>query len=155
MMPLFQTVFARAGEPGVKYDAEGTGFGWKTERSTEGQGQRASAGLRTIGKLTLQGEADQESVQRFLAAIEILDAMIASQLFDAERHRLLGRFFLLEYARFGQEPPEPWQQSGRCIQGGQKRLPLHGIEPEMLPVRQCFLGACERALQYELADRAP
>lgn len=35
MMPLFQTVFARAGEPGVKYDAEGTGFGWKTERSTD------------------------------------------------------------------------------------------------------------------------
>lgn len=31
MMPLFQTVFSRAGQPGVKYDAEGTGFGWKTE----------------------------------------------------------------------------------------------------------------------------
>ena len=31
MMPVFQTVFARAGQPGVKYDAERTGFGWKTE----------------------------------------------------------------------------------------------------------------------------
>jgi branched-chain amino acid transport system substrate-binding protein len=31
MMPLFQTVFKRAGRPGVKYDAERTGFGWKTE----------------------------------------------------------------------------------------------------------------------------
>jgi branched-chain amino acid transport system substrate-binding protein len=31
MMPLFQVVFTRAGQPGVKYDAEDTGFGWKTE----------------------------------------------------------------------------------------------------------------------------
>jgi len=31
MMPVFQTVFTRAGQPGVKYDAERTGFGWKTE----------------------------------------------------------------------------------------------------------------------------
>lgn len=31
MMPLYQAVFTRAGQPGVKYDAENTGFGWKTE----------------------------------------------------------------------------------------------------------------------------
>jgi branched-chain amino acid transport system substrate-binding protein len=31
MMPLYQVVFTRAGQPGVKYDAEDTGFGWKTE----------------------------------------------------------------------------------------------------------------------------
>ena len=31
MMPLFQALFTRAGQPGVEYDAEGTGFGWKTE----------------------------------------------------------------------------------------------------------------------------
>jgi branched-chain amino acid transport system substrate-binding protein len=31
MTPIFQTVFTRAGQRGVKYDAEGTGFGWKTE----------------------------------------------------------------------------------------------------------------------------
>jgi branched-chain amino acid transport system substrate-binding protein len=31
MMPVYQTVFTRAGQPGVKYDAERTGFGWKTE----------------------------------------------------------------------------------------------------------------------------
>jgi branched-chain amino acid transport system substrate-binding protein len=35
MMPLFETVFARAGQPGVKYDTEGTGFGWKTERKVD------------------------------------------------------------------------------------------------------------------------
>lgn len=31
MMPLFQTLFTKAGGPGVKYDAEGSGYGWKTE----------------------------------------------------------------------------------------------------------------------------
>jgi branched-chain amino acid transport system substrate-binding protein len=31
MMPIFQTVFKRVGEGDVKYDSEGTGFGWKTE----------------------------------------------------------------------------------------------------------------------------
>ena len=31
MMPLYGTVFAKAGTPGVKYDAEGTGYGWKTD----------------------------------------------------------------------------------------------------------------------------
>jgi branched-chain amino acid transport system substrate-binding protein len=31
MIPMFQTVFTRAGQPGVKFDAEKTGFGWKTE----------------------------------------------------------------------------------------------------------------------------
>jgi branched-chain amino acid transport system substrate-binding protein len=35
MMPVFQTVFTRAGQPGVKYDAERTGFGWKTEGKVE------------------------------------------------------------------------------------------------------------------------
>lgn len=32
MMPIYQVRFARVGEPGVKYGAEGTAFGWKTER---------------------------------------------------------------------------------------------------------------------------
>ncbi|MEO8303758.1 MAG: branched-chain amino acid ABC transporter substrate-binding protein [Betaproteobacteria bacterium] len=31
MLPVFQTVFTRAGGPDVRYDAENTGFGWKTE----------------------------------------------------------------------------------------------------------------------------
>jgi branched-chain amino acid transport system substrate-binding protein len=31
MTPLYQAVFTRAGQPGVKYDAERTGLGWKTE----------------------------------------------------------------------------------------------------------------------------
>lgn len=31
MMPVYGTRFVRAGGPGVKYDAEGTAFGWKTE----------------------------------------------------------------------------------------------------------------------------
>ena len=31
MMPVYGVVFAKAGGPGVKYDAEGTGYGWKTE----------------------------------------------------------------------------------------------------------------------------
>jgi branched-chain amino acid transport system substrate-binding protein len=31
MMPIYETVFKRMGEPGVKYDAEDTGLGWKTE----------------------------------------------------------------------------------------------------------------------------
>lgn len=35
MMPLFETVFARQGDPGVRYDAEGSGYGWKTERRLE------------------------------------------------------------------------------------------------------------------------
>ena len=42
-----------------------------------------------VGQRT-EGKADQEAVQRFLAAIEPLDAMIAPQLLDAERH-LFGR----------------------------------------------------------------
>jgi branched-chain amino acid transport system substrate-binding protein len=35
MTPIFETVFMRAGQPGVKYDAEGTGFGWKTESKVD------------------------------------------------------------------------------------------------------------------------
>jgi branched-chain amino acid transport system substrate-binding protein len=31
MMPIYETVFERVGGPGVKYDAEDTGLGWKTE----------------------------------------------------------------------------------------------------------------------------
>lgn len=31
MMPLYGTVFAKAGGAGVKHDAEGTGYGWKTD----------------------------------------------------------------------------------------------------------------------------
>ena len=31
MMPIYETVFERVGVPGVKYDAEDTGLGWKTE----------------------------------------------------------------------------------------------------------------------------
>ena len=31
MMPIYETVFLRVGEGGVKYDAEDTGLGWKTE----------------------------------------------------------------------------------------------------------------------------
>ncbi|MFN0315666.1 MAG: branched-chain amino acid ABC transporter substrate-binding protein [Burkholderiales bacterium] len=30
-MPIYATVFTRAGQPGVKYDSENTGLGWKTE----------------------------------------------------------------------------------------------------------------------------
>jgi branched-chain amino acid transport system substrate-binding protein len=37
MMPIYETVFLRAGEPGVKYDAEDTGLGWKTEGKLEAQ----------------------------------------------------------------------------------------------------------------------
>ena len=35
MTPLYKVVFTRAGQPGVKYDAEDTGFGWKTENKLE------------------------------------------------------------------------------------------------------------------------
>jgi branched-chain amino acid transport system substrate-binding protein len=31
MMPLYETVFTRAGQSGVRYDAEDTGLGWKSE----------------------------------------------------------------------------------------------------------------------------
>lgn len=31
MMPMFQTVFARTGQPGVRFYTETPGFGWKTE----------------------------------------------------------------------------------------------------------------------------
>jgi branched-chain amino acid transport system substrate-binding protein len=31
MMPIYETVFERVGGPGVKYDTEDTGLGWKTE----------------------------------------------------------------------------------------------------------------------------
>ncbi|MEO8629832.1 MAG: ABC transporter substrate-binding protein, partial [Betaproteobacteria bacterium] len=31
MVPLYIAAFTKAGTPGVKYDAENTGFGWKTE----------------------------------------------------------------------------------------------------------------------------
>src|SRR6516165_5998568 len=41
--------------------------------------RESQIGLRAAGKLALQREADQEAVQRFLAAIESLDAMIAPQ----------------------------------------------------------------------------
>lgn len=30
MQPLFISIFSKAGEKGVKYDSEGTGYGWKT-----------------------------------------------------------------------------------------------------------------------------
>jgi branched-chain amino acid transport system substrate-binding protein len=29
--PIYILSFAKAGQPGVKYDEEGTGYGWKTE----------------------------------------------------------------------------------------------------------------------------
>jgi branched-chain amino acid transport system substrate-binding protein len=32
MAPIYVTSFVRKGQPGVKYDTENTGFGWKTER---------------------------------------------------------------------------------------------------------------------------
>src|SRR6266852_4805244 len=86
--------------------------------------------LRAVGKLALQGKADQEAVQRFLAAIEPLDAMIAPQLLDAERH-LFGRR-LLEHAGFGQQPLEP--RPGRRIERGQKRLPARRVESKMLTI---------------------
>lgn len=35
MMPLYETVFAKQGEPGGRYDAEGSGFGWRTARKIE------------------------------------------------------------------------------------------------------------------------
>ena len=31
LMPLYETAFTRAGQAGVRYDAEDTGFGWKSE----------------------------------------------------------------------------------------------------------------------------
>src|SRR5467141_3483202 len=108
--------------------------------------------LRAVGKLALQSEADQEAVQRFLAAIESLDAMITPQLLDAERHLLRRR--LLEHAGFGQKPLEPRQGPGRRIERSQKRLPARRVEPKMLTIGQRLLGAVERALQHELADRA-
>jgi branched-chain amino acid transport system substrate-binding protein len=37
MMPIYETVFLRAGEVGVKYDAEDTGLGWKTEGKLDTQ----------------------------------------------------------------------------------------------------------------------
>jgi branched-chain amino acid transport system substrate-binding protein len=35
MVPLYMAEFAKAGTPGVKYDSEGTGYGWKTEASID------------------------------------------------------------------------------------------------------------------------
>ena len=37
MMPIYETVFERAGGPGVRYDAEDTGLGWKTEGKLEAE----------------------------------------------------------------------------------------------------------------------
>jgi branched-chain amino acid transport system substrate-binding protein len=37
MMPLYQVLFTKAGQPGVRYDAEDTGFGWKTENKLDTQ----------------------------------------------------------------------------------------------------------------------
>jgi len=34
-MPLYESVFAKQGDPGVRHEAEGSGFGWKTERKLE------------------------------------------------------------------------------------------------------------------------
>ena len=31
IVPLFIMKFTKAGQPGVKYDEEGTGYGWKME----------------------------------------------------------------------------------------------------------------------------
>lgn len=31
MQPLYIATFMKVGEPGVRYDAEGTGYGWKTD----------------------------------------------------------------------------------------------------------------------------
>jgi len=31
MMPMYQATFTRAGQTDVKFDAEKTGFGWKTQ----------------------------------------------------------------------------------------------------------------------------
>src|SRR6266849_6063833 len=109
--------------------------------------------LRAVGKLALQSEADQEAVQRFLAAIESLDGTIAPQLLDAERHLLRRR--LLEHAGFGQKPLEPRQGPGRRIERSQKRLPTRRVEPKMLTIGQRLLSSVERALQHEFADRAP
>src|SRR5229473_8541618 len=87
----------------------------------------------------LQGKADQEAVQRFLAAIESLDAMIAPQLLDAERHLL--RRLLLEHAGFGQKPLEPRQGPGRRIERSQKRLPARRVESKMLTIGQRLQSA--------------
>jgi branched-chain amino acid transport system substrate-binding protein len=35
IQPLYLATFTKAGVPGVKYDAEGTGFGWKTDARIE------------------------------------------------------------------------------------------------------------------------
>src|SRR4029077_18756510 len=104
-------------------------------------------------KLALQTEADQEAVQRFLTAIEFLDAMITPQLLDAERH-LFGRR-LIEHAGFGQKPLEPREGPGRRIKRSQKRLPARRVESKMLTIGQRLLSAVERALQHDVADRAP
>src|SRR4029077_2153489 len=82
-------------------------------------------------KLALQTEADQEAVQRFLTAIEFLDAMITPQLLDAERH-LFGRR-LLEHAGCGQKPLELREGPGRRIK---KRLPARCVESKMLTIGQ-------------------
>ena len=33
--PIYVLAFAKAGQPGVKHDAEGTGYGWKTQSLIE------------------------------------------------------------------------------------------------------------------------
>jgi branched-chain amino acid transport system substrate-binding protein len=38
IQPLYLATFTKAGVPGVKYDAEGTGFGWKTKARIEPDG---------------------------------------------------------------------------------------------------------------------
>ncbi len=35
MVPVYVLSFAKAGQPGVKHDAEGTGYGWKTDQLIE------------------------------------------------------------------------------------------------------------------------
>ena len=109
-------------------------------------------GLRAVAELAWQGEADQEAVERLLAAIEAVDAMIAPQLSmrtdiayspDRVRRRWVRLAAVAASAAGGAGPPA-WRE---C-------LPLRGIQAKMLPVRQRFLGAGERALQHEVADRA-
>ena len=39
MQPLYVASFVRAGQGDVKYDAEGTGFGWRSEARIEAVSQ--------------------------------------------------------------------------------------------------------------------
>ena len=94
--------------------------------------RESHVGLGRARRLAVQGMANEERVERRLAAIERIDGVSTLQLFDAQRWRHLAA---VEHARFVEHAREARQRLRRRVQGGMERLPLRGVEAEPLTVR--------------------